>query len=84
MPNFIVCKKIYHYLEDQGNGTNLNIVDNETSAAIKKVLTKLDVEYQLVEKHRHRTSAEECAIHTFKKHFIVSLCTTERQCLLQF
>ena len=58
-------------------------MDNEASAEIKKMLTKQEVKYQLVEPHSNRTNAAERAIHTFKNHFIAGLCTTDKQFPLQ-
>ena len=52
-------------------------LDNEASAILCDYLCSEEVEYQLVPPHIHRRNASECAIHTFKNHFIAGLASTD-------
>jgi len=52
-------------------------LNNEASAAFKDFLVANDIDYQLVPPYVHYHNAAECAICTFKNHFIASLCSTD-------
>ena len=54
-------------------------MDNQCTKQIKKFLTNKDCELMLVEPHNHRVNAAECAIQTFKDHFISALATTDSE-----
>jgi hypothetical protein len=75
--------KLYDYLTDRGLKPKFNVMDNEASTAIKKLLTQRDTKFQLVEPHNHRVNAAERAIRTFKNHFIAGLCTVDKDFPLQ-
>jgi len=42
-------------------------------------MKKQEVNFQLVPAGQHRCNTAECAIQTFKNHFIAGLCTTDKQ-----
>jgi hypothetical protein len=52
-------------------------LDNEASAALKKLFTTNDVEYQLVPPRCHQRNASERAICTFKEHFVAGLASVD-------
>ncbi len=58
-------------------------MDNQCTKQIEKFLTEKDCELMLVELHNHRVNAAECAIQTFKDHFISALATTDSKFPLQ-
>jgi hypothetical protein len=60
----------------------LNVMDNECSKAVKKHIQSNKMEIQLVPAHNHRINAAECAISTFKEHFVTALATVDMLCLL--
>ena len=70
--------KLYDYLTDRGLKPKFNVMDNEASTTIKKLLTQRDTKFQLVEPHNHRVNAAERAIRTFKNQFIAGLCTVDK------
>jgi hypothetical protein len=41
------------------------------------------MDFHLVPPHKHRVNTAECAIATFKEHFIAGLATVNRNCPLQ-
>jgi hypothetical protein len=51
----------------------LQTLDNEASTALKNFFTSQNIDYQLVPPHCHRRNATECAIRTFKEHFVAGL-----------
>jgi hypothetical protein len=57
---------IFQYLTSRGFRTNLQTMDNEASASLKKYFTENDMTYQLVPPHCHRRNTAERAIRTFK------------------
>jgi hypothetical protein len=61
----------------RGLKPNLQRLDNEASLALRKYLTKQGIDYQLASPHIHRSNNAERAIQTFKKHFIVGLCSVD-------
>ena len=75
--------KLYDYLTDRGLKSKFNVMDNEASTAIKKLLTQCDTKFQLVKPHNHRVNAAEREICTFKNHFIAGLCTVDKDFPLQ-
>ena len=54
--------KLYDYLTDCGLKRKFKVMDNEASAAIKKLLTQRNTTFQLVEPHNHRVNTPERAI----------------------
>jgi hypothetical protein len=71
-------------LAAKGFKPKLNVMDNQATKYIKKILNKNECKLQLIEPHNHRVNAAECAIQTFKDAFIVALVTTDRDFPLQF
>jgi hypothetical protein len=55
----------------------LKKMDNEASAALKSYFTENNMTYQLVPPHCHRRNAAECAIITFKEHFVAGLASVD-------
>jgi hypothetical protein len=68
---------LYTQLTRHGRKPELNIMDNEASAAIKRKILATGANYPLVEPNNHRFNAAERAIWTFKNHFIAGLCSTD-------
>jgi len=56
----------------------LQCLDNEASGILKEFLAAMDIDYQLVPPYVHRGNATECAIRTFKNHFIAGLSSTDK------
>eukprot|EP00804_Cyclotella_cryptica_P013371 CCRYP_005143-RA/>CCRYP_005143-RA protein AED:0.40 eAED:0.40 QI:0/-1/0/1/-1/1/1/0/306 len=54
----------------------VHILDNEASLAFRQAITSNGCTFQLVPPHVHRCNAVECAIHTFKDHFLAILAGT--------
>ena len=61
----------------------LNLMDNECSKAIDAHICKNNMDIHLVLLHNHWVNAAECAIATFKEHFIAGLATVDKNCPLQ-
>jgi hypothetical protein len=76
-------KQQHELLESEGFTIKLNIMDNQVSAIIKKYLTMKDCDQMLVEPHNHQLNTAECAIQTFKAHFISALATSDSKFPLQ-
>ena len=75
--------KVITILKAGGYQPALNVMDNECSATIKKYIKSENINIQLVPPHSHRVNAAECAIATFKEHFIAALATMDMHCPLQ-
>ena len=57
-------------LADRGHHVEVQILDNEVSADLKKTIVKdWGASYQLVPPNVHRRNVAERAIRTFKAHF---------------
>ena len=69
---------LHSTLNKRGAAPVCYIMDNEFSSEIKKAMTKYQLTYQLVPPHQHRHNAAECAIQTFKHHFIAGLSSTNK------
>ena len=59
------------------------LMDNEASTALKTKMTTMNIKYQLFPQSNHRANNAEIAIQTFKNHFIVGLCSTDKDSHLQ-
>jgi hypothetical protein len=70
-------------LAAKGIKPKLNVMDNQATKHIKKILNKNDCKLQLIELHNHRVNAAERAIQTFKDAFIMALTTTDSNFPLQ-
>jgi hypothetical protein len=55
----------------------MNVMDNQATKHIKKILTDKQCKLQLVEPHNHQMNAAKRAIQTFKDAFIAALATTD-------
>jgi hypothetical protein len=56
---------LYTLLTSHGCKPELNVMDNEASAAIKRNILATGARYQLVEPHNHRVNLAERAVRTF-------------------
>ena len=61
-----------------GLRSQLQRLDNECSDALKTFLTDESIKYQLAPPKVHRRNAAERAIRTFKNHFVVGLCSMDK------
>ena len=62
--------KCYERLTWHGHVVKNFIMDNECSADLRRVIRKVNGDFQLVPPHIHRRNASEKAIRTEKKSFI--------------
>src|SRR5687767_10323220 len=70
---------IHQYLLAHGWSPTMHKINNEAPPALKLYFKKHNIDYQLVPPNNHCCNAAECAIQTFKHHFIAGLCTTHAQ-----
>jgi hypothetical protein len=68
---------IHQELSVKGFKPKLQTLDNEASTALKNFFTVNNIAYQLVPPHCHRRNAAECAIRTFKEHFVAGLSSVD-------
>jgi hypothetical protein len=68
---------IHKTLIRQGHPPNLHILDNECSQELQEAFIKYNIDFQRVPPKEHRANAAERVIHTFKNHFISTLCTVD-------
>jgi hypothetical protein len=68
---------VHQELTVKGFKPKLQTLDNEASTALKNFFTVNDIDYQLVPPHCHRRNAAECAIRTFKEHFVAGLSSVD-------
>ncbi len=80
---FAAYKTQFKLLESKGHKIRLNMMDNQCTKQIKKILTANDCDLLLVEPHNHRVNAAKRAIQTFKDHFISALAMTDSEFPLQ-
>ena len=64
---------LYKTLENAGQATNLNIMENEASSPLNNFVQKRRTAVQLVKTHIHRLNAVERAIRAFENHFVAGL-----------
>jgi hypothetical protein len=83
MSIFTVYKTYIEELTAKGCKPQLNIMDNQATKHIKKILTKNECKLQVVEPHNHHIDATKRAIQTFKAAFIAALATTDSDFPLQ-
>jgi hypothetical protein len=74
---------IFSTLAAHGYAPTLNVMDNKCSKAVEVHIKANKMNVHLVLPHNHRINAAECAIATFKEHFIAGLATVDKNCLLQ-
>ncbi len=74
--------KVITILKAGGYQPALNVMDNECSATAEKYIRSENINIQLVSPHNHHVNATECAITTFKDHFIAALATMDTHCTL--
>ncbi len=80
---FNAYKTHFDVLATKGFKPKLNIMDNQATKHIKKILTENDCKLQVVEPHNHRVNVAKQAIQTFKAAFIAALMTTDSDFPLQ-
>ncbi len=83
MSAFSMLAKFFDDLTAKGFKPKLNIMDNQATKHIKKILTTENCALQLVEPHNHHVNVAERAIQTFKNAFITALATTNRDFPMQ-
>jgi len=76
-------REVITALKTGGYRLELNVMENECSAAVEKYIRSEQINIQLVPSHNHRVNAAERAITTFKEHFIAALATVDMHCHLQ-
>ena len=72
-------EEIYNMLTWRGLKPRLHWLDNEAFKALKNFIDKEQTKYQLTPPHIHQRNAAECAILTFKNHFISGLCSVDKK-----
>ncbi len=80
---FAKNKTQFEFLERKGHKIRLNVMDNQCTKQIKKILTANNCNLLLVEPHNHRINVAKPAIQTFKDHFTSALATTDSEFPLQ-
>ncbi len=80
---FAAYKTQFEFLESKGHKIKLNMMDNQCTKQIKKILTANNCALLLVEPHNHCVNAAKRAIQTFKDHFISALAITDSKFPLQ-
>jgi hypothetical protein len=75
--------KILAALAACGYKPTLNITDNKCSKMVEAYIKSNKMDIHHVPPHNHQINAAECAIATFKEHFIAGLATVNRNCPLQ-
>jgi hypothetical protein len=69
---------IMTHLAARGLLVDLQNLDNEASVAYKEAITfKWNAKFQLVPPYMHRQNQAECAIRTFKDHFLAILACVD-------
>jgi hypothetical protein len=63
-------QQIVDRMRAAGLGLKKHILDNKASKAFKELINKNIMEYELVPPGNHSRNHTECAIQTFKAHFI--------------
>jgi hypothetical protein len=69
--------RVHQDLTVKGFKPKLRTLDNEASAALKNFFTANDIAYQLVPPHCHQHNTAECAIRTFKEHFVAGISSVD-------
>ncbi len=77
MSIFTAYKTYFEELTAKGFKPQLNIMDNQATNHIKKILTKNKCKLQVIEPHNHCVNATKRAIQMFKAAFITALITTD-------
>ncbi len=80
---FAAYQQQYNLLKSKEYKIQLNVMDNQATQVIKKILDEDKCNLLLVKVPNHHVNAAECTIQTFKAHFISTLATTNRKILLQ-
>ncbi len=79
----VTFSKVFATLRACNYQPALNVMDNECSKAVEKHICANKMDIQLVSPHNHCINAAECAIVTFKEHFVAALVTVDMLCPLQ-
>jgi len=69
---------VHTMLTKAGLWPKLQGLNNECSTLLAEYMTKQGIDYQLVPVGQHHRNAAERTIRTFKNHFVVGLCTTDK------
>ena len=68
---------LYETLKNAGHAPKLYILDNELSTEFNQLLQKERTVVQPAPPHIHRINTAECAIQTFKNHFVAGLASVD-------
>jgi hypothetical protein len=74
---FKAYDSIQQELTVKGFTPKLQTLDNEASTALKDFFRAQNIDYQLVPPHCHRRNVAECAIRTFKEHFVAGISSVD-------
>jgi hypothetical protein len=80
---FNAYKQRFEMIKSKGFKVRMNVMDNQATKHIKKILTKKECEIQLVEPHNKQLNAAKQSIQTWKDAFISALATTDADFPLQ-
>ena len=69
-------KNVINILENHSLKPCLQRLDNECSTSLKEFMTSESINLQLTLKGLHCRNLVECAIKTYKNHFIANICST--------
>ena len=69
----IVYEDMYNYLKACNYKPKFNTISNKASTAVKRYITNINVNYQLVKPNNHHVNAAEREIRTFKNNFVTGL-----------
>jgi hypothetical protein len=68
-------KEVYDDLENKGFKPKFHKLDNESSNEIQKCIASRNTDVQFAPPDMHRQNAAECAVCTWKNHFIAILAS---------
>ena len=71
-----VLKDLHEHLITKGIKPEYTRLENEAYFAFQRELKSKDTDFQIAPPGMHRRNAAECAIRTFKDHFIAGLRST--------
>ena len=70
-------------LKSRGINPGFHFMDNKASTALNLTMSTMNTKYQLVPPSNHRENNAERSIQTFKNHFIVGLCSIDKDFHIQ-
>jgi hypothetical protein len=76
-------RNVYQHLTKCSFQPKLNIMDNRCSKAVKKYIRSTKAKILLFNPDDHRVNAAECAIQTWKEHWLSGMGTLDPTCPIQ-